>query len=160
MIPKIRTLVPVCLLFTLLFGCGGEEESPGTKEGGDFVALRASETNLRAGPGKHFPVVYVYKLRHMPLRVLGEYDKWLRVIDMDGDSGWVNEGLTTKLRTVITINTEQFMYHNFDQISYPTHRVEKSVVARLLGCKKHRCRVSIGKTRGWINKSDLWGYGW
>ncbi|MDR1494801.1 MAG: SH3 domain-containing protein [Rickettsiales bacterium] len=127
--------------------------------GGSFVALRSDETNVRAGPGKNFPIVHVYKLKHMPMRVTGEYDKWLKVVDLDGDSGWLSENLSLKIRTVITIKPEQFLYHNFDNIAYPTHRVEKNIVGRLLKCKKHRCKVKIGKITGWLDRSGIWGHG-
>jgi SH3-like domain-containing protein len=155
---RIRTLILVCSFFlNTLASCKGREDDSGTNAGGGFVALRSSEVNMRAGPGKDFPIIYVYRLKHMPLRVTGEYDKWLRVMDMDGDMGWISEGLSIKLRTVLTLNDSQFLYHSFHSASYPTHMVEKNVVGKLLKCRQQRCRVRIGKIKGWLNRSDIWG---
>lgn len=124
----------------------------------DFMSLKANEVNVRAGPGKNFPVVYIYRLRHTPVRVLGKYDKWFKIIDKDGDRGWVSENLLSKLRSIITINEIQFLYYNFDELSFPLFQVEKNVVGKLVKCKKQRCMVKIGKIKGWLNKSDIWGY--
>jgi SH3-like domain-containing protein len=158
MIPGVRTLVALCLFSIILIGCEKKDSDSESDGRADFVALRSNETNARAGPGKNFPIICVYKLRHMPLKVMGRYDRWLKVVDMDGDVGWINEGLTIKLRTVVTIGASQFLYHNFSAMSYPTHRVERNVVGKLLGCRKDRCKVKIGKIKGWLNKSDLWGH--
>ncbi|MDR3078465.1 MAG: SH3 domain-containing protein [Rickettsiales bacterium] len=158
MTPRTRVLASILLLLGSTGGCEKKNsETAGEERKENFVALRSEETNLRAGPGKDFPIIYVYRLKHMPLRVLGEYDKWLRVVDRDGDSGWIGESLSIKIRTVLTQRTEQFLYKNSDSIAYPTHRVGKNVIGRLVKCKKHRCKVKIGKVTGWLDRSDIWG---
>ena len=37
-----------------------------------FVSLRASEVNLRAGPGIRYPIQWVYQRRNMPVEVIEE----------------------------------------------------------------------------------------
>jgi SH3-like domain-containing protein len=151
----------VCLCFITICGCERRKKNNSQRvaDGANFIALKSNETNVRAGPGKNFPIVHIYKLRYMPLRVLGRYDGWLKIIDMDNDSGWISEGLSLKLKTIITIKSSQFLYRNSSQISYPTHRVEKNVVGKLLECGEQRCKVKIGKIKGWLNRSDIWGCG-
>lgn len=126
--------------------------------GTNFMSLKANEVNIRAGPGRDFPIACTYRLRYVPVMVVGKYDKWSKIVDKDGDGGWISENLLSKTRTVITINEKQFLYHNFNELSFPIFRVEKNVVGKLIKCKKQRCRVRIGKIKGWLNKSDIWGY--
>ena len=123
-----------------------------------FMSLKSSEVNLRAGPNKNFITLYTYKLRYMPVKVIGEYDKWFNIIDKDGDSGWVIENLVSRVRTVITLQDIQFLYSNYSDIAIPIYRVEKNVILHLIKCKKSRCKVKIGKIKGWLNKSDIWGF--
>lgn len=123
-----------------------------------FMSLKSSEVNLRAGPNKNFITLYTYKLKYMPVKVIGEYDKWFNVVDKDGDSGWVSENLVSRIRTIITLHDVQFLYSNYSDVAIPIYRVEKNVVARLVKCKGFRCKVKIGKVKGWLNKSDIWGF--
>lgn len=125
---------------------------------GSFMSLKSSEVNLRAGPNKNFITLYTYKLKYMPIKVIGEYDKWFNIIDKDGDSGWVSENLVSRIRTIITLKDIQFLYSNYSDVTIPIYRVEKNVIARLIKCKKSRCKVKIGKIKGWLNKSDIWGF--
>lgn len=123
-----------------------------------FMSLKSSEVNLRAGPNKNFVTLYTYKLKYMPVKIVGEYDKWFNIIDKDGDSGWISENLTSRIRTVITLNEIQFLYSNYNDTAIPIYKVEKNVIAKLIKCKKSKCKVKIGKIKGWLNKNDIWGF--
>lgn len=123
-----------------------------------YGSLKFSKINSRGGPGLDFPVVYSYILENMPVRIIGEYDKWFKIMDKDGDIGWVSEHLISKKRTVIVINNEELLYSSSSKESYPTHKIEKNVVAKLIKCKKNRCKIKVGDVKGWINKTSIWGY--
>lgn len=122
-----------------------------------FVALRANEANLRTGPGKEYPIKYVYKLKGYPLEVLGEYESWYNVKDKDGDEGWINQNLVTKKRKVIVINGTQILYSSNSTESRPLNRLEKNVVAKFKKCKKDWCKIEVQKRKGWIQKNHIWG---
>lgn len=124
----------------------------------NFMSLKAKEVNLRAGPNKDFVILYTYRLRYMPIKVIGEYDKWFNIIDKDGDKGWINENLVSKAKFIITINDKQTLYFNNSEESFPIYMVEKNVVGKLIKCKNNRCKVKIGKIKGWLNKKDIWGF--
>ena len=55
-----------------------------------FVSLKASEANVRRGPSLTHRIDWVFKRRDMPLQVVAEYGHWRRVIDRDGQGGWVH----------------------------------------------------------------------
>jgi SH3-like domain-containing protein len=123
-----------------------------------YMSLKSNEVNLRGGPNKDFPILYTYKVRSMPIKIVGEYDKWFKVVDKDGDSGWISENLLSKMRTVITLNDIQILYSNYNKEAYPIYKVEKNVIAKFLKCKHDRCKIKINKIKGWIDKNTIWGH--
>lgn len=123
-----------------------------------YMSLKPNKVNLRSGPNKDFSILYTYKLRFMPVKIVGEYDNWFKIIDKDGDSGWISEQLLSKARTIITLNDIQLLYSNYNKEAYPMYRVEKNVIAKLLKCKENRCKVKIKKIKGWFDKNTIWGY--
>jgi SH3-like domain-containing protein len=122
-----------------------------------FVSLRADKAYLRTGPGKEYPIKYIYQLRGLPLEVLGEYESWYNVKDKDGDEGWINQNLVTKKRKVIVINGTQILYSSNNSESRPLNRLEKNVIAKYKKCKKDWCKVEVQKRKGWIEKENIWG---
>ncbi len=64
----------------------------------NFVSLKGDKVNLRNGPGSEYSIKYIYQARHLPLKVSGEYEGWLKVLDKEGDEGWVSKNLTSKNR--------------------------------------------------------------
>lgn len=130
----------------------------GFAKGSVYMSLKSNKVNLRGGPNKDFPLLYIYRLKSMPVKVVGEYDKWYKVIDKDGDSGWISEHLLSKTRTIITLDEIQILYSNYNKEAYPIYRVQKNVIAKLLKCKENRCKIKINKIKGWLDKSSIWGY--
>lgn len=123
-----------------------------------YMSLKPNKVNLRSGPNKEFPILYIYQLKFMPVKITGEYDNWFKIVDKDGDVGWISEQLLSKARTIITLNDMQLLYSNYNKEAYPTYRLGKNVIAKFLKCKENRCKVKIGKIKGWLNKSDIWGF--
>ncbi|MDR1498999.1 MAG: SH3 domain-containing protein [Rickettsiales bacterium] len=122
------------------------------------MSLKSTEVNMRGGPGTDFSILYTYKSRFMPVKVVGEYDKWFKIVDKDDDGGWISGHLLSKTRTVITLNDVQILYSNYNREAYPIYKVKKNVIARLLKCKGDRCKVKIGKVKGWLDKNCIWGH--
>ena len=52
-----------------------------------FVSLAAKEVNLRAGPGKNYPVTWVFVRKGLPVMVTAEFEYWRKVRDLDGEAG-------------------------------------------------------------------------
>lgn len=122
-----------------------------------FVSLRSNKVNLRVGPGNEYPIKYVYKIKAMPLKVLGEYEGWYKVVDKDNDEGWVSKNLTMKARYVIVKNGTQILYKKDDLESNPIFRLEENVVAKLDKCKKNWCKVEVNDKSGWLESKNIWG---
>ena len=124
-----------------------------------YVSLKASEANVRRGPGLTHRIDWVYKRRGMPLRVTAEFGHWRRVEDRDGAGGWVHYSLLSGVRTVLV---EQDI---LDIIARPNPearviaRLEAGVIARLSECGPEWCALTAGGHDGWAPKAALWGVG-
>lgn len=145
-------IVNILLFFILFINFSYSKENEQV-----YMSLKFNEVNLRAGPSLEFPILFTYKSKNIPIKIVGEYDKWLKVVDKDNDSGWVSEHLLSKIRTVITLKDSQILYSNYNKESYPIYKIEKNVIARLLKCKDDRCKIKIKKVKGWIDKDSIWG---
>ena len=55
-----------------------------------YVTLKFDEANLRAGPGREYPVLWQYQKAGLPLLVDAEFGIWRKVLDHDGTVGWMH----------------------------------------------------------------------
>lgn len=147
---KIKLILAI-ILFS--FSCHAIEF-----ENSFYVSLRSDEVNLRTGPGNEYPIKYVYQLKDMPLKVIGEYDNWYRVVDKDKDEGWVSKNLTSKKRTLIVIDGTQIMYKKDNLKSNPIFRLEENVIVKYNKCNEEWCKVEVNNKSGWMQAKSLWGY--
>ena len=122
-----------------------------------YVSLKANEANVRRGPSLSHRIDWVFQRRDMPLRVVGEYGHWRRVVDREGLGGWVHYSLLSGNRTVIidenllTIRSQP----NLDATEVAV--LELGVVADLGECGPTWCRLRADGYRGWAPKSALFG---
>ncbi|MGY8996038.1 MAG: SH3 domain-containing protein, partial [Alphaproteobacteria bacterium] len=56
---------------------------------------------IRAGPGKSYPINWVYTRKALPVEIIKEYDQWRYVRDIDGAEGWIHRTLLSGSRSVI-----------------------------------------------------------
>ena len=66
-----------------------------------YVSMKASEGNVRRGPGMTHRVDWVFTRLNLPLQITAEYGNWRRVRDMDGAGGWMHYSLLSGARTVM-----------------------------------------------------------
>jgi SH3-like domain-containing protein len=124
-----------------------------------FASLRASETNVRAGPGSNYPIKFTYKLKGIPVRVISEYDNWSEIKDYEGQTGWVTQTLLTKKRTVMVRISKSFvdMHSKDTEKSRVIYHLENNVIGDYIKCDDGWCGVKIENKKGWVKKSNLWG---
>jgi SH3-like domain-containing protein len=122
-----------------------------------FASLASSEVNVRTGPGKDYPIHWVYTRLGLPVRILDEYDVWRLVEDPDGDKGWTHSSLLSLHRTMMVKGGVQAMRRSADGNSGVVLRAEPGVVGELLNCDHAWCRVEIEGRRGWLPRDAIWG---
>ena len=122
-----------------------------------YASLRADTVHLRTGPGRRYPVEWIFVSRDMPVEITAEFENWRKVRDLQGTEGWVHRALLSKKRTAVVIAGIQPLRRNPNPGSALTARVMEKVVGRLLRCAGGWCRLEIGKHRGWMRQSHIWG---
>lgn len=122
-----------------------------------FVTLKADEVNMRAGPGLHFPIQFVYRHAGYPMKVIGEFDAWREVLDHYGDRGWMHASVLSFKRSAAVMQDNALIYKAASLSSPPLAQAEAEAVLDVLGCTAIWCRVGGERVRGWIPKNQLWG---
>lgn len=122
-----------------------------------YVSLKASEANVRRGPSLSHRIDWVFQRKGMPLQVINEYGHWRRVIDQDGQGGWVHYTMLTGARTVIVAQDRLMLRARATPDSRETAELEADVVARVRQCDTGWCEIAAGGYKGWAPKAVLWG---
>ena len=122
-----------------------------------FVSLKFDAVNVRVGPGKRYPIRWVYKRAHFPVQVIEEFAHWRKITDFEGAVGWVQKDQLISDRRALIVDKPQNLYSDPEVSSPPIIRAAPMVIATLLECKPEWCRVEISNRRAWIRKADIWG---
>lgn len=157
----LRLLMLLCAL-TLLPSFPAAAQS-GDGDDGDgrvvprMVSIKATEANVRTGPGVDYPIRWVYRRMGMPVLVIAEFDKWRKIRDWEGDEGWVHHALVSARRTVIVTAPETTMRRSAAIAAPAVARLAQGMVARIDFCETDWCRVSVQGYEGWVARPDVWG---
>ena len=129
-----------------------------------FVSLKPARVNLRIGPGRDYPVSWLFMKSGLPVEIIQEYDNWRRIRDADGTEGWVYQSLLSGKRTAITApwlkNDKSKMItmrRDANDTAAVAADIEPGVVGTVRQCTGQWCRMDVSGVRGWIRQSDLWG---
>jgi SH3-like domain-containing protein len=122
-----------------------------------FVTLKFNEVNMRAGPGREYPVLWGYSKTGLPLLVEAEFGLWRKVVDHEGTTGWMR-GSVLSLRRMALVTTGSAKIHR-DSTSQSTiiAVAEKNSLLELQSCPKTMCKVAKDDIRGWIERDAIWG---
>lgn len=122
-----------------------------------YVSLKFDEINVRVGPGKRYPIRYVYKRVHLPVKVVEEFAHWRKIADFEGSSGWVHKNAIDGKRTAIIRVKTQNLYEKPDATSDIAIRAQAKVIGNLKRCEPDWCEMELNGRKGWIRKADIWG---
>jgi SH3-like domain-containing protein len=122
-----------------------------------FVSLNDDRVNVRFGPGKQYPINWVFARHELPVEIVQEFDTWRKIRDHEGDEGWIHSSLLSSRRTIMIIDGTRQMRRTPNLDARVVLRVEEGVLGRLFDCEEDWCRVQIEGRRGWLQRSDFWG---
>ena len=149
----------ILILLTLFTTLSSAFATKQIQEVNYFSSFRASETNVRSGPGQNYPIKYTYKVRGIPVRVISEYDNWNEIEDYEGQTGWVMQSLLTKKRMLMIYSkkptVEMRRKNNLE--AHLIFRLENFVIGEYLKCDEQWCAIKINGKKGWVEKSDVFG---
>ncbi len=122
-----------------------------------FVSLSSSKVFLRSGPGKQYPVRYLYKRRGLPVEVVLEYGNWRKIKDSEDREGWVYQGLISGHRAAIFQKNEGSLYRKPKSNSAISAKIEAGAILDIDSCNGAWCKASAQGYEGWVLQKNLWG---
>ena len=122
-----------------------------------FVSLRSGEVNLRTGPGKRYPIDWVYQRPGLPVEVIDEFDTWRRIRDWQGAVGWVHQSMLRGRRMVMVAGERRLLRRDPDGQSPGVAYLEPGVLGELKGCEALWCEITAGGYSGWLHSEAFYG---
>jgi SH3-like domain-containing protein len=128
-----------------------------------FRSLTSNTVNVRTGPGKKYPIKWVFKKSGLPLEVIARFHEkytkrtWLKVRDYEGAEGWVWEKLMRKRRTALIMAQKQALFKYPRGGSKVIAYAQKNVIGNILECEKGWCEIEIKSYKGWLPQNTIWG---
>jgi SH3-like domain-containing protein len=122
-----------------------------------FASLRAGRAYMRAGPGKQYPVTWVFVRPGLPLEVVGEWNVWRKVRDSDGTEGWMDRAMLSTDRSIQITRQTRDLRARPDLSSPIVLRAEPGVVMRVTMCADRWCRVEGQGRSGYLLREQGFG---
>ena len=128
-----------------------------------FVSLKAGRVNLRIGPGRNYPVDWMYMKTGLPMEIIQEYDNWRRVRDSEGTEGWINQSLLSGKRTGIVTPWNRGKDATVPLLDRPAEDgrkvadIEPGALGSIENCNGNWCEMRFGGRSGWLDQSQIWG---
>tara|TARA_B100001179_G_scaffold47_1_gene38 strand:+ start:6 stop:491 length:486 start_codon:yes stop_codon:yes gene_type:complete len=124
----------------------------------NWGSLKYKKTYLRTGPSKENKVLWTYKKKGLPLRIIRKRGDWYYVEMVDKEKGWVNSSQVSTKRTIIVIAEDLMpLRENSSTNSRIIAKVEKNAVGDLLKCERIVCEIDFYDVIGFVKKEFLWG---
>lgn len=125
-----------------------------------MVSLRSDNVHARKGPGKNYPIEWIYKQKGAPLEIINEYELWRQVRDWEGTTSWIHKTLLTGKRFIKVITPgENNIYQRPDDEAKVVAKVEDGVIGEIKKCPKKSefCLIKFDSIEGWVNKKNVFG---
>jgi SH3-like domain-containing protein len=123
-----------------------------------YVTLKFGQVNARSGPGDDHRLLWVYRVRGLPVQVVAETSEWRRVCDPDGGLVWVHKRTTDGRRAVInTGKTPAPLRRRPKDKASVVGYLNPRALAALDRCSKGWCKVRVDGLSGWTREGALWG---
>ena len=122
-----------------------------------FVSLASDRVNVRFGPGKQYPINWVFARQGLPVQIVAEFDTWRKIEDHEGEQGWIHSSLLSSRRTIMIQGELAELRRTPSLDSRVVLRAEPGVIGTLFDCEEDWCRVEIAGQRGWLQRNQFWG---
>lgn len=128
-----------------------------------FVTLKSGRVNLRVGPGRNYPVEWMYLKSGLPVEIIQEYDNWRRIRDSEGTEGWINQSLLSGKRSGIAApwfkgkDTTITLTREPDEKSRLVATVEPGAMGIIEQCDGRWCEMRFGSYSGYVQQALIWG---
>ncbi len=125
-----------------------------------WATIKAEKLNMRAGPGRDFPIRWVYTRVGLPLKVVRVHEGWRLVKDPAGDEGWVTANLLSRERGALVVGKAVAAIRAEPSDAAKLRwNAEPGVVGKLGDCAAGWCEFDVGGRAGYVKVDRLWGTG-
>ena len=121
-----------------------------------FVSLAATETNVRTGPAETFPIRWVFTRRGVPVQIVEESLDWRRIVDHEGDTGWIHASLLSSRRTILVTGDVRPLRRTPRSDARVVLLAEPMVMA-IFEPRRRLVPVEIDGRRGWLERGQFYG---
>lgn len=136
-----------------------------------FVSLKSNRINVRRGPGSDNQISWVYKKKGLPVEIVAESNRWRKIRDRDGDTGWVWHSMLDGRRSALVTGmpaqgqtggkpdekTPVPLFAEPSEKSAVIAYAEVGVIARMSFCQDRWCELQANGYEGWVLRDDIWG---
>ena len=121
-----------------------------------FLSLKKNKVYVRYGPGKNYPIKYIYKKKFLPVKVIDKKENFRRIIDLKNNSGWIHISQLKKSNSVIATKNK-VLFKKPTSFAKPVAQIQEGRLLIVEKCEQNWCRISSEEFTGWITKDDVWG---
>jgi SH3-like domain-containing protein len=124
-----------------------------------YVSLKFDRVNARSAPGDDSRLLWVYKIRGLPVQVVAETPEWRRICDPDGGLAWVHRRTTDGKRMAMRLQPQPLALHaKPDPGARTVAYLAPRALADLDRCNKDGwCKLKAGHASGWVPAAEVWG---
>lgn len=123
-----------------------------------YLTLKFDKVNARAGPGDDHRILWVYRVRGLPVQVIAETSEWRRICDPEGGVAWVHKRVTDGRRNAIRMSEGVAPLRRRPRAEAEIAAyLNPRALAALDRCDGGWCRLKVDGVTGWAAESDIWG---
>jgi SH3-like domain-containing protein len=145
------------LTIALLLAAVGPAAAQSDVELPYWASINVDEARMRKGPSPDVPVIWEYRRKDLPVKVVARFETWRKIEDPDGTQGWMAARLLSRTRTAIITGGIRPMREEPNVAAAVAYRAEPGVVGRITDCKDGWCRIDVRGRKGWIETDHIWG---
>ena len=127
-----------------------------SEENDYFLSLKKDKVYVRYGPGKNYPIKYIYNKKFLTIKVIDKKDNFRRIIDHKKNSGWIHRIMLRKLNSLIVLE-EKIVFKKNSKFSKPLVKLEKGRLVIIKKCEINWCKIKTDAYIGWIDTKNVWG---
>ena len=129
-----------------------------------MASLKASEVNIRVGPGRQYPIAWTLFCLGLPVKIIAEFDTWRQILDPLGSKGWIHQSMLSGRKTLLVLKPT-FLYSHASLEAGKVARLDKGVILDIrdiqkTGQSQNWYSVKIKAYKGFVCAKDCWPSTW